>query len=422
MELSFKSEIPPRSSSKQAFSDLKSLEEEERHINDSIRVAKKKLKAQGSFNAQFWTEAAEVENLLLERHHLEKQISLRDFHGSEAVWKNTDEAKALFEKIRAQEVKERICHQRSQELKETGNRTLRAAFMKLFTSSKMGLNIKQTGAGARSKKMQSDFQSKMIDLYGSRHESQKHWLWCPVLGDWEVAQHVTTAHLFAYMHGQDAMDAVFGKAKKPELFSPRNGLLISSTIEKFFDSGKLVIVPDVPSKPSAIDIRTWIRQEPRGYKVRIIDPTWEMLDQFIRPQSPTKWRDLDNKRLEFRTPFRPRARYLYFHYCVQILRHTWQQNGENSLAALRDEVGKPFWGTPGRYVNKKMLKALVEELGHECDDLLQGSSCDNRGDRNLLLESASKQVATRKTRGDLDDDEDSTGSDEDRDTEDESSD
>jgi hypothetical protein len=47
---------------------------------------------------------------------------------------------------------------------------------------------------------------------------------------------MTTSHLFAYMHGQEAMDAIFGKTETPELFSPKiNGLLI----EESFDSGKI---------------------------------------------------------------------------------------------------------------------------------------------------------------------------------------
>jgi hypothetical protein len=65
------------------------------------------------------------------------------------------------------------------------------------------------------------------------------------------------------------------------------------------------------------------------------------------------------------------------------------------VVALRDEKGKPFWGTR-RYLNKKMLRALAEELGHGHEDLLLGSSFGNQGDRTLLLESAAKQVAGEK--------------------------
>jgi hypothetical protein len=39
-------------------------------------------------------------------------------------------------------------------------------------------------------------------------------------------------------------------------------------------------------------------------------------------------------------------------------------------------VGKPFWGTPGRYLPKNMLLLLVEELGNEYKDLLKGAYCE----------------------------------------------
>jgi hypothetical protein len=122
-----------------------------------------------------------------------------------------------------------------------------------------------------------------------------------------------------------SMDAIFGQMAEPELYSPKNGLLISFTIERFFE-----------------------------YKLRIIDPTWQMLSKNICPNLPIKWNDLDDKRLQFRTEFRPRARYLYFHYCVQVLlRHARQQDSESAARTLKDERGKPVWGTAGRYINKK---------------------------------------------------------------------
>jgi len=75
------------------------------------------------------------------------------------------------------------------------------------------------------------------------------------------------------MHGQDTMDAIFGKTKTPELSSARNGLLVSSLVEDIFDLGKLVLVPDLPDKPSTIEIGIWIMKRPREYKIRIINPT-----------------------------------------------------------------------------------------------------------------------------------------------------
>jgi HNH endonuclease len=182
-----------------------------------------------------------VENLMRARAEVGRKISLRGFSGPEAVWQTTEEAKKLFQQIKAHQVKSQICNQRSGQLTEKGDRSMRASFMKLFTTSKMGLGIKDTGASKRDGKLQTDFRKEMIKVYRSQHKSEDL-LWCPIVGKWTNPKDMKAAHLFA--HGQDTMDAIFGETKTPELFSPKNGLLISSWIEDIFDSGKLVLVPD----------------------------------------------------------------------------------------------------------------------------------------------------------------------------------
>ncbi|PYI07756.1 hypothetical protein BO78DRAFT_385690 [Aspergillus sclerotiicarbonarius CBS 121057] len=108
------------------------------------------------------------------------------------------------------------------------------------------------------------------------------------------------------------------------------------------------------------------------------------------------YRDLDGRRLQFNTSFRPAARYLYFHYCLQALRRAWQENTDGTPGAtIRDEMGKPFWGTPGRYLPKNMSLALVEELRHDYKDLLRGAS-RKTGKQSLLVEVAAKQVGARR--------------------------
>ena len=39
------------------------------------------------------------------------------------------------------------------------------------------------------------------------------------------------------------MDSVFGIMESPELFSPRNGIIVSQLVEKKFDKGFMAIVP-----------------------------------------------------------------------------------------------------------------------------------------------------------------------------------
>ena len=47
-------------------------------------------------------------------------------------------------------------------------------------------------------------------------------------GVYRDAAQVTASHLFAYKHGEDAMDDIFGKIRPEELFSSRNGIIMST--------------------------------------------------------------------------------------------------------------------------------------------------------------------------------------------------
>ncbi|KAJ0417294.1 hypothetical protein BJY00DRAFT_316071 [Aspergillus carlsbadensis] len=95
-------------------------------------------------------------------------------------------------------------------------------------------------------------------------------------------------------------------------------------------------------------------------------------------QLPIKRGELDGGKLEFRSNSRPEVRYLYFHYCCQVLRralgphHEWR-GLPHPHSKGRGEVGGQFWGTPSRYLPRNMLLDLVEELGHEHKDQLQGA-------------------------------------------------
>lgn len=188
------------------------------------------------------------------------------------------------------------------------------------------------------------------------------------------------------------MDAIFGNNATPELFSPYNGILMSTLAELFFDKGYYVIVPQASAAPSLQEIQDWHRVEPKNYQIRVLEPDTREMNQLIG-ETDRRWRDLDGQKVSFRGDFRPRARYLYFTYCMAILRKSW--NKDKPSTALSDELGKPYWGTAGRYIKKNMLQRFVQELGHEYDELLEGamSDCSNDEEVSLAaLEAANDQI------------------------------
>lgn len=162
----------------------------------------------------------------------------------------------------------------------------------------------------------------------------------------------------------------------------------------------------------------WDHSEPKNYKIRILHPQEQEAQKVIRPESEQLWKDLDNTKVEFRSDFRPRARYLYFHYCIQLLRRTWKSE-KKAAEKLKQDFGKGYWGTIGPYLQDNMLRAFVEELGHEYDELLRGNANEdqNTADEpdNMLLAVASSQIKTSKDVEDEDTDEEDEDSDEDMD-------
>ena len=182
---------------------------------------------------------------------------------------------------------------------------------------------------------------------------------------------MVACHLFPWKGGEAAIEAIFGLSDSghSELFKAENGILRSFDAEELFKGGHLVIVPDIPNHPTPQQVVTWEASDPKEYKTRVVNPKHHMMGMIIWGTNK-HWVDLDNQRLQFRTNFRPRARYLYFAYCEAMLCHSFRAN---HLEASSTEAGKSFWGVPGGYMFERMLLGFVEEMGHEYDHLLEGA-------------------------------------------------
>jgi len=150
---------------------------------------------------------------------------------------------------------------------------------------------------------------------------------------------------------------------------------MSRGAEERFDNGMFVIVPDVPESATEAELDAWSISDPKEYKIKILDPTSAKMMELYSASKGT-WASLDGKRLEFRSSFRPRSRYLYFHYCCTILRKSWHQN--DHWNTLKRELGNRVWATSGRYLSKAQILAFVEEVGHEVGPaLLRGARDPN---------------------------------------------
>ena len=299
----------------------------------------------------------------------------QDAFGSLGTWHLTDEAKEWRTKLNMKKAEERLVKRQCELMQRGGGGKAQVnSFIELFTTSPLGLGRIKAGRGKRSGKDQTRFRKALEKASDSKHPTDPGLQWCPITEMWANKDTLTAAHLFAHRHGQAAMDNIFGEQDEPELFSPRNGILMLTIAEKRMDKGLFVIVPNVPDDHSQDDVSNWHQTAVKEYKIRVLEPEDPLMQEHI--VEGRCWNELDGKRVNFRNDFRPRARYLYFVYCTVMLQRAWSETEDwrKSGNILTNELGKPWWATRGRYMKQNMIRAFVREIGHESESLFMGAA------------------------------------------------
>lgn len=302
-------EIPTQTFSKgsnkrKASTDLRG---EQQKLVTQIREARRKLKAHGSFDYDYWVNRTNVASMQVEHTKVQRKLPIRVFArtcgGKEQDSLKTTEARKLLEEKRAHALDQRICATQVKRLKvEPGDKlkTMHRTFMQLFTCSKIGLNI-STGMG-RQTRDQSNFRDGLIRLSNAEHPDPKtDMLWCPISDGWVFKEEMTATHIFSYCHGQSMMDAILGRlnADEPELFSSKNRLFMSTGAEALWDKGYFVIVPLVDDDASHEVVLAWHKELPKRYNIRVMDPKAQLMDKLITYTSDRVWNQLDGQKIIF---------------------------------------------------------------------------------------------------------------------------
>lgn len=242
---------------------------------------------------------------------------------------------------------------------------------------------------------------------------------------------MTASHLVASRFGKATLTAIFGKDVEDELFSAKNGLMLNYILEEYFESGFFAIVSDLAESATPLDRKAWRNSEVKEYKIRFIDKPISEWVPGLKPNSShlhlyntalmgdLRWSDLDGRKLEFRNNKRPRARYLYFVFCLNLLRFVYKYE-KHATRILEPEVAQFYWGTPKRYVKGTMLPGFLKEIRHRYEQIFDDPEGEEdapsreygEGSSDLLREAATSQVALGA--GDKDDE---LSSDEDADEE-----
>ena len=340
------------------------------------------------------------------------------------IWEDTQEAQELQVATKSWELQHDLIKKHSQRFNIAPNEPgfqdamIRRSFVDLFVRA----NNLGKGSAKRDNSVQSNFRQDLIEACAARHPDPKlPSLWCPVEARWiDFPSAVIAAHVFPFKHGEAKMTAIFGQASEgSEMNTIMNGMMMSVHAEERFDKGMLVLVPDLKDDASPTQVRQWQKLEAKPYKLRVMDFKAPLMNMRIQTDQPATWVSLNNRRVEFRSNHRPRARYLYFAYLVGLLYKTHSIPKEKRYD---DQLGKTYWGSGDRYMQRAMIRGFIEEVGHEFEALLDGGEGDaNEGEDGTVpdvtaLEIANEQVydSVRQRDGDdvVEDEEDDDEDDE----------
>jgi hypothetical protein len=360
---------------------------------DDIKAARKKLKPSSSHDSHFWSSKADLLTMDSERVNLYSAMEFYRYQDKggqldKEQWEAADQGarECLLESIAlAQQAK--IAREHADKVKGSSQfHELCKSFVKLFNSSKLGFGL--DNAASKGRRETSD-QSKIRDLMKQAYCPGYTAVWEPVLGTWVDNGFAIAAHLFPWQSA-DAMESIFGLGAREELFSSANGIFLHPAIEKAFNRGFLVLVPDTkmdPENPSAPwedreerhnALRAWEATYPREYRIAVLDATPHSMTENVLANGLYNLgfetlAELHGRRLKFLNDARPRARYVWWTFLSAVTQLTWRGAAGSFDSLTQREVvkGTRYWGTHGKYVKKNMLLGFVQELGHDVSSIAE---------------------------------------------------
>ena len=421
--------IPPRISSKRALPDdgddddaqaqQAQLLAQRIDMSDNITSNPKKLRPSLSFDSYFWTDAIACVKTELKRISVVKQIEENEFFqsGSRSAddWLESPRRDELEVTEHALSAKLESYEQQIERLNDNAGsieeRATQRSYVSCFLSSKLGADA-DVAAGRRSKIEQSSFRDQVFNAYHVIDQDDSAQAWDIVFRQPRPTSELVAAHLFAYRHGEDALVTIFGDAAKGDLFSPSNGLLLPLPIEEQLEKGIFTLYPNFPDHASREEREQWQKSEPKEWRIRFLDKP--VLPTSAKAHKPLYhkvydlgknilWKDLDGKKLEFRSNARPKARYVYFHFLLNMLRFAWRRK-EAAVEILEPELGMPYWGSPEKYTQKGQLRGFVDQLGHVLPDLAISPTrpkSDCKQPAKELSEALTSQIIMTSQKGSL---------------------
>ncbi|KAI4924968.1 uncharacterized protein J4E92_007005 [Alternaria infectoria] len=410
------------SSSSRSSRISKAWKKESEKLTTRVETARDKMKELGEelnhrnmSSAEYWERAMDYAVLgrwlslcQLERAEYDFRTFYIDDHGPEVKFMRMDKARLFRESMMAWDLKGKIYERRAAgaEGAETEESTRLKSLIPVSPIPPSRFNVEATFAP-------HGFRNSIIADQGMVDPREKHnrrywsYLWNIFSGTYEYGgyRRFEALPVFASQSNPDLATALFGSSNidsSSSLFSSFNGLLLPDYMGARFDSGIMAIVPDISSPTYPSEIALWKDTTPREYKLKIFAQNRETeqtgglmqdINSFTNARRPVPLRDIDGSKVGFPASGqegRPKECYLFFHYCVQILRQAWK-----GIPVVDGEKPGSDWGAVGKYVDREQMRAVIDELGGEYEGLMECAGDgvgDGGGDRYTLLEALAEQV------------------------------
>ncbi|KAI9825019.1 MAG: hypothetical protein M1826_007097 [Phylliscum demangeonii] len=232
-----------------------------------------------------------------------------------------------------------------------------------FTAALLQLYEDPAVGGPRSKSDRSAMRAASIEAYGSRPAQGEAWsddvLWCPLVGRFLLKADVIAGAIVPSSLGAGLVDYLCGEGSGARLHTADNCLMMHRRVERAFNHGSFVIIPVDPTERP---ISRWkcVVVNPDAHHHFLFEPS---------APSPQTVRDLDGRELQFRTPHRPAARFMYYHFLITMLRIRRSNRPRWPETWARLVTGRPF-ATPGPYLRRSMMLCLARQIGDVKDEEL----------------------------------------------------
>jgi hypothetical protein len=239
------------------------------------------------------------------------------------------------------------------------------------------------------RKRPSHWRSDVEDYYlgaGEDHAKKGGLTWCHISGSWHPSANVKAAHIVPFFLDMDKLSEILFGTQSDSLEKGGNALLMSNTIEGWFDKYLVVVVPVDPKEEPITRWKTEILSSDIKNTVCAVSITGGKV---------YTGQELDGKELVFRGKKRPVSRFLYFHFIMALVRiKDLERRGWQDIWA-RYHQRRPF-PTPGNYMRKAMLLALTTHFEVADMKVVESWIADHGFETPLMLQDdQTKEVARR---------------------------